>query len=366
MLMIMMVAFLTIATILGITATSRIISAQYMQFSGFHNLAVGSAEQVAFLLQQKVELDESQIEQMLDFEQLEQFLLYENGNFYLSDNFMLAFRAEQNAAISAFLASSFTSEVSTTGSPLFSVSFSLAANEEIYTVITRIQPTAGNYNITSQVENTARISNPLTVSARLEWTNFSYDKIEITPKNYHWRDSPPEWWQSAEIPFADFLGNFSEMAAHDWHESTAILVTSNPQIDVSQLNNSIIIYTETANFEVIGNFTGLIIAPAQIEIDGTFQGGIIAGDAILSSPNAVVEPVTFANPNVIFDIEMHPQDAQIIFDFLGISNFGISSTDNVEDVLKYLQIEIDRPPIIEEILEIVQEYLPILTNLYQQ
>jgi len=363
-LMIMLITFLVVGTILGITATSRIISSRYMEFTGFHNLATAANEQVLLLFQQEISQNSENIieniQQMLENDGLEQHLVFYDGSFYLSDSSMQFFRDAANAVIVEFLQS--------LNNPII---YTLQANAERYEVITTITtnpPISTNpthYNVSTIVRNIApdRVNNPITVSGTIHLPDFSQtensensensknskNSIEVLPIAYKWRNEPPNWLQTAQTQNATFLDwdMFTPLASRLWHEETAIYISNFPVYTANfEDAPTLVVHTSYSSYSTLqvnaaAGFNGVIIAPVQIEIiEGNLTGSVISGGAITGDPlgQTVYSISAHTNENFIFDL-VHIEDVPIIFDFLGISNFSAANTSNIASVLGYLEID---------------------------
>jgi len=192
-LMVMMTMFLLITTVIGVTTSSRRTSGRYIQFTGLYDLALAGNERALLLLEQHVAdhayIIAEQVAQRLKEDNIENHLIYRDGNFLLRGFFLQLFKEEKNKTITDFLNDAF--ERSHEG---HSFSYALRVTTGTYEVRTSIEPNFRGYFVRSTARKIVdtRPGTATTVHGQIEWPAFT-GQIEILPTRYTWRDGPPDW-----------------------------------------------------------------------------------------------------------------------------------------------------------------------------
>ena len=369
-LMVMLTLFLLITAVIGVTASGRRISGQYVQFAGLYNLALAGSERALFLLSKEVN-DNSQTIVRRVYHRLyeggiENPMIYRDGKFLLGDYFLQLFREEKNEILADFLADAFRTGLfrdalgrSHTGRYF---SYSLRVGTGTYDVRTYLyEPRLRGYRVRSTARKLIgdQSGTIIAVYGRIEWPDFAHQTVVI-PVTYTWRYTPPARFVTGAYSFAGFPGNFAGLPIHHWQPENALHITDSSLIDVQNFSGTptLIIYTGSVPLHIYGAsaFDGIILSGSDVYVDNiTIRGSAIAGGAVHLVSGASVEP----DPDMLFSIPMKEELRRIVFDFLGLTRFSQAGvqTDNIAWLLRYVKIndfDLDIEPLDDFVPQLIQ------------
>ena len=200
--MIMLTLFLLITSVLGLTASGRRISGHYVRFAGLYNLALAGNERAMLLLRDEVAYHthamSEEVRQKLHEGNIEEHLIYYNGEFLLEDRFIQLFREEKNRLAADFFANNlnrgFFECAFGNRLLLYYFSYNLTISTGTYHVRTAFEPYGSGYRVRTRANKAYdnRLMTDNLVYGVIEWPVFAH-QARVVPTLYTWRDGPPYW-----------------------------------------------------------------------------------------------------------------------------------------------------------------------------
>ena len=184
-LMAALILFLLIGVAINVTTQSRNISARYIQFAGLYDLALAGNERILFLLKQTVSVEEIVLAAKnrihdIDIEELENYLTYIDGEFFISGKFMRLLREEKNNAVSNLLQDT---DFFRRSQRRYYFSYSLTLDTGTYEVRTYVWRSIHNLRVRSTARKiTGEIQTaPTIVYGDIEWASLVTHSTRFVP-----------------------------------------------------------------------------------------------------------------------------------------------------------------------------------------
>ena len=337
-----------LSSVLGLTANSRRISAQYLQFAGKYDLAVAAKERVLVLMQEEF----AEIELELQVDNIERYLSYIEGNFVLGPHLLNLLRVEKHIAAEEFLAENFGRRAGSP--PWYYLSYSIGTSAGTYRIRSYLWRVAEGFDMETLSYKTAGYG--INIRGRLQWPTFE-GEAKLIPTAYEWRGDAPMWFQVGSYPLANIPGNFAVLPAQAWQAENAVFITNSTMVHTAEFSEpTIIIHTGAAPLLIYAHngFEGIIISQSNTYIvEGTIKGAVISTGNITWLADTNIVP----QANLLFYIPMAKEMQREIFEFLGLTRFGSSENTNAEWLLGDIRIadfQLD--------ISLLEDLTPILTH----